>query len=716
MSGKPSSSPDYSILDSIHPASARPRSSLMYQLSLLVVAITMVLLPLIYFALIGLLAYGVYYHATHHATWLTHLSSRRSGRGALGAFLIYITPIFMGCVVLLFMVKPLFAGRAKRAQPLALNPSDNPLLYAFIEKICQAVGAPSPARIDLDCELNASAGFRRGFLSMVGSDLVLTIGLPLVANLSAAEFGGVVAHEFGHFTQSVGMRLSYLIRTINHWFIRVVYERDSWDEAIEEWSANIDDARVGIIIWTTQFGVWFARMVLRVLMYIGSAIGGFMMRQMEYDADACQIRLVGSEIFERTHRKLETLGAAQELMHRQIHAQWTKTNQLPDNICELLRQAHESLPPQVIQKIEDASGLERTGIFDTHPCLADRVRAARRAQDDGTFHDDRPATALFTSFDHPARFVTLLHYTDDLDLPVTPPMLIRIEGKTTVASGEPTSRAGASTDVDDYFFGALPLLLPLEIAPPVASVNMEEDFNTLSTLRSDIAQVGAQVESVMTQFNDATQRLILAQTAVRLLESGIAVDAAQFGLSDATLDAAHLTETQASSTRSACRHSMHQVGSALSQRLQLGLAIKLADATGANEDSESVERVTQAVTYLRYANEHFLRHEALSEAVAVHEKITAICSTGNDSTKIADALIAQMEIINSLRSPPTQAARTVSALQIKVSKPPARTGGNLEDARNEAAKWFAEQHRSLEILVHAAKSVEGIGDDQSPSS
>ena len=110
------------------------------------------------------------------------------------------------------MFKPLLAARPKRAQPLALNPSDNPLLYAFIAKICDAVGAPTPQRIDMDCQLNASASFRRGFRSMKGSDLVLTIGLPLVANFSAREFAGVVAHEFGHFTQGAGMRLSYIIR------------------------------------------------------------------------------------------------------------------------------------------------------------------------------------------------------------------------------------------------------------------------------------------------------------------------------------------------------------------------------------------------------------------------------------------------------------------------------------------------------------------------
>lgn len=47
-------------------------------------------------------------------------------------------------------------------------------------------------------------------------------------SLDLQQFAGVLAHEFGHFAQSSGMRLSYLIRSINHWFARVVFEEDQW--------------------------------------------------------------------------------------------------------------------------------------------------------------------------------------------------------------------------------------------------------------------------------------------------------------------------------------------------------------------------------------------------------------------------------------------------------------------------------------------------------
>jgi Zn-dependent protease with chaperone function len=44
--------------------------------------------------------------------------------------------------------------------------------------------------------------------------------------LKAQELSEVLAHEFGHFSQGFGMRATYLIRSVNFWFTKVVYHRD----------------------------------------------------------------------------------------------------------------------------------------------------------------------------------------------------------------------------------------------------------------------------------------------------------------------------------------------------------------------------------------------------------------------------------------------------------------------------------------------------------
>jgi len=57
-------------------------------------------------------------------------------------------------------------------------------------------------------------------------------------------------------------------------------------------------------------------------------------------------------------------------------------------------------------------------VFHTHPSHGDRIRRARLAQEPGVFHLDAPASVLFSNFDVLAKQVTLLHYSDDLGLPV----------------------------------------------------------------------------------------------------------------------------------------------------------------------------------------------------------------------------------------------------------------------------------------------------------
>ncbi len=329
-----------------------------------------------------------------------------------------------------------------------MNGTVNPLLYAFIAKICDIVGAPAPKRIDMDCQLNASASFYRGFRGMLGNDLVLTIGLPLVANLSTRELAGVIAHEFGHFTQGAGMRLCYVIRSINFWFARVACQRDAWDEALENWSSDVRDGRVAILVWSVQIAVWFSRLILKLLMLIGHIVAGFMLRQMEYDADAWQIKVVGSETFEATHRKLATLEAALAGTYQQIRLRWKKDHHLPDNLSELLRQTHESLPPAVLQNIDDTLGFHRTSLFDSHPSPADRIRRGRMSGEAGIFHNVRPASSLFASFEHPARFVTLLHYTDNLGIPVTSQRLLHVES--TQPKAARGYAAAANSPADDY--------------------------------------------------------------------------------------------------------------------------------------------------------------------------------------------------------------------------------------------------------------------------
>ena len=192
----------------------RSRVSPPYTLALMLITVVMVLLPYL-LGLTVLAGYGVYYWAVHARGMLT---VTHNARLLLILGVVYVAPLFAGVVLVFFMFKPWFAPRANFPQPLALNPAAEKTLFAFITKICELVGAPLPRRIDLDAELNASASFRRGWRSLFSNDLVLTIGLPLVAGMTTRQLAGIIAHEFGHFTQGTAMRLTYVVDRVNFWF------------------------------------------------------------------------------------------------------------------------------------------------------------------------------------------------------------------------------------------------------------------------------------------------------------------------------------------------------------------------------------------------------------------------------------------------------------------------------------------------------------------
>ncbi|HTL18769.1 MAG TPA: M48 family metallopeptidase, partial [Patescibacteria group bacterium] len=261
------------------------RISVLYQAGLFVVAMFMLLLPLAYLAIAAAAAYGVYWYAIHAKPLFLRYSG--SVHLMILMILVYISPIMAGSVAVFFMFKPLLARRARRPDPVELNPAQHPRVYQFIAHICDLLHAPMPSRIYLDCTLNAGAGLRRGWLSFFGNDLGLTLGLPLAAGLDIRQFAGVVSHELGHCTQAMAMRLRYVINTIDRWFIRVVYERDTWDEALDEWIESAEDWRASLIVGCVGLGVWASRKVLSLLMLSGHAASCFLSRQMEYHADAC---------------------------------------------------------------------------------------------------------------------------------------------------------------------------------------------------------------------------------------------------------------------------------------------------------------------------------------------------------------------------------------------------------------------------------------------
>ena len=89
----------------------------------------------------------------------------------------------------------------------------------------------------------------------------LIIGLGLVNGLNLSEFKAVLAHEFGHFSQS-SMQLGSYVYTANQVIYDLVYQRDIFDDLLAK--ARRTNIRIAIFAWLATFILWLLRMLLQL--------------------------------------------------------------------------------------------------------------------------------------------------------------------------------------------------------------------------------------------------------------------------------------------------------------------------------------------------------------------------------------------------------------------------------------------------------------------
>jgi Zn-dependent protease with chaperone function len=397
-----------------------------YRIGLFAVAAFMLLLPVTYVAFTGFGAWWVYDYSAHTLPRLMRVMS------GLHGVAFALAPTVAGSLIVLFMLKPLIAPRGRRMHPIKLLPQAEPKLHEFIGKLCKLVGAPRPAKIEVDCNVNAAASLHGGLRGFISGKMTLTVGLPLVAGLNLNEFTGVLAHEFGHFAQGGAMRVTYIIRRVNAWFYRVVYERDSLDEWLVG-SMFTGVSALSFLGVVANIGVWFSRLILKSLMYLGHAVSSYLLRQMEYAADACAARVVGSEVSEATTKRIAVLAGVADDLRNDVLAQWRETLQLPDDFPALFAHRLAHLKSTQIERWEAEDLAEKPSWADSHPTPAQRIAAVQRAAERGVFAVPGPALRIFDNFVPLSQAVSLAHYEDDLDLTVN---LNRLDPVSALIGGE----------------------------------------------------------------------------------------------------------------------------------------------------------------------------------------------------------------------------------------------------------------------------------------
>ncbi len=563
------------------------RASPLYRLGLLAVAIAMVLLPLVYLGLIGLCGWAVLYHATEHTDILS--------RGGAGAVFAYLAPLTVGLIAMLFMVKPLFARRPEPTDALILEEDEAPILRAFVARICRLVGAPEPKEIEINCEVNAAASFRRGWRSLAGQDLRLIVGLPLAAGMNLRSFGGVLAHEFGHFAQGAGMRLTFVIRNINAWFSRVVHDRDQWDLWLER-TARTADFPLGAPLYLAMFCIWLTRRVLWSLMWIGHLLSCFALRHMEHDADSWETRFAGSDRFAETCRQLQLLGMGQTRALELLRETW-KEKRLSQNLPDLIAREADDLPRETLERIDRESQETRTRLFDTHPADADRVACARGLEAPGVFRLEAPATILFADWETLCQRATLRFYERTMARSVAQDDLLPNEQLR--ASGH----IAAFQACDRFFLGRLSILRPLFLdADEIAADSRTRDAlgEALCADGEPLTEESEKADVAFTRFAAADEARLEALRAQALIAAGRRFSARIGRESRISKERAYEALEAAATAMRNSRRELAAFDDRAKQRFATALALSLG-SPGRSKDSGATLRLLTGLSVLRHA-------------------------------------------------------------------------------------------------------------------
>lgn len=558
----------------------------LYLLAMAGVTVAMLLLPLLYLALIGLSGYGVYLHAV--------LNTDLLGHGGLPALVAYLGPIVVGAVLLLFMLKPFLLFRPDQEYPVGLLPESEQTLFAFVHRICDAVGACRPRRIRVDNQVNASAGFYHGLHGLLRNELVLTIGLPLAAGLNQRQLAGILAHEFGHFSQVAAMRMSYLINWVNHWLYRAVYQRDIFDHQLERWAGR-GVLFTAVVLQAARLFVWLVRRLLWLLMNLGGAISSLMSRQMEFDADRYEARLAGSEQFAETSERLLTLSYAAHLVHQDQYDTWASQSRLVADFAAATVARAEAFDEALRRQLVEGEWQRGGEVFDTHPPHQERVAKARHEQSEGIFTSEEPAATLFGDFERLARKVTLHYYRNDLQLDLGEENLMSLDSFADATVGYERERAA----LQQFFHQVHCLDAPVALELPQEPLNPER---TLAKLRETCIRQRFAVEVCRQLLQDyalAYGELSGAMMAHALLKAGFTIDPEEFALESGDIGEAARKCESALTEEGRLLERLHSQSAPAYNRLQLGLSLlggeAAADAAAQRGDVVQLLTVQQAL-------------------------------------------------------------------------------------------------------------------------
>ncbi len=328
-----------------------------------------------------LIYYGAYFALAIIATklhWITVVLA--------GGVLMVVVMFFIFLIKFFFKIK-----KDEDESMVEITEEEHPKLFEFVAKVCEETKAPFPKKIMLSPRVNASVFYNSSFLSMffpVRKNL--EIGLGLVNSVNISEFKAIVAHEFGHFSQSSTRLGSYVYRF--HKIIHnLLYDNDGWESTLQSMSSVHY-----VFAFFGNLTVFMVNGVIRFLLLLFKFINKNYMalsREMEFHADSVAVSVSGNKSIINALYRIDFAQEAYDYTLRCVYNYNTNDVHYPKNffalqlrnIDYLAKQNNLDLEghlPIINTEIARRNLLENRvqykDIWATHPPISEREKSANR--------------------------------------------------------------------------------------------------------------------------------------------------------------------------------------------------------------------------------------------------------------------------------------------------------------------------------------------------
>ncbi|WP_410498701.1 M48 family metallopeptidase [Chitinibacter sp. S2-10] len=255
-----------------------------------------------------------------------------------------------------WIVIKMFLTRLPKPEGIEIHAQDAPKLFQLLKQLRRQLKGPAIDHVLITDDFNAAICQRARSGLFFAHRNYLLLGLPYLMGMAPKEMYATLAHEYGHIAGSHGK--------LGAWIYR---QRRTFGALHAHSEANADNDTINQV---------FAQILARFSYYF-NAYTFVLSREEEYQADAVATQLVGSK------------QNASSLIRGDLLARWLSEDFWPKLYAQAktrekpLFMPYSALPLALKAARDDWATLPRlraawaqnSDVYDTHPCLRDRVQA-----------------------------------------------------------------------------------------------------------------------------------------------------------------------------------------------------------------------------------------------------------------------------------------------------------------------------------------------------